>query len=49
MKIDKNVMISCLVALVVFKIIDKVFLDKALEKVGIGNFDAENAEDNDFN
>lgn len=49
MKIDKTVMISCLVALVVFKVIDKLFLEKALEKAGIGNFDAENAEDSDFN
>jgi hypothetical protein len=49
MKIDKTVMLSCLVALVVFKVIDKLFLEKALEKIGVGNFDAENIEDSDLN
>ena len=50
MKIDKTVMLSCLVALVVFKVIDKLFLDKALSKIGLGEgFDAENIEDSDLN
>lgn len=46
MKIDKTTVVSVLLALVVFKAVDVMFLDKAMDKLK-GNFDGENAEDDD--